>query len=87
MEAIFTELLKNLPSAAAVIITVVYFIRYIEKRDDKESKRDETITHVLTNLSVAVNTLAERQTESHEFLKSAIVEMRTITRRRKNDPN
>jgi hypothetical protein len=84
MESIFTKLIEQLPSAVAIIIVVVYFIRYIGKRDEQEFKRGESTTTILTNLSVIVANLAEKQETNHEYIVKALGDMKSATRRRKD---
>jgi hypothetical protein len=84
MDVFWSELVKSIPSAAAVILVVVYFIRYIEKRDDQEYKRGESTAQILTNLSVIVAGLAEKQESNHSYIVNALGEMKSVTRRRKD---
>lgn len=48
--------MENLPSSLtesvvgiAVIVTVVLFLRYIQRRDDQAKKKDESFTTIISN--------------------------------------
>lgn len=79
------ELIKQLPSAVAIIIVVVYFIRYIQKRDEQETSRNNKTLEILSNMSVAISTVANKQDAHDKAFSEAVADMRTVTRRRKND--
>ena len=85
MEPVIIKLIEQLPSAAAIIIVVVYFIRYIQKRDEQETSRNSKTLEALSNLAIAVNSVAVNQTAHHSAMLDAVSDMRSVTRRRKND--
>jgi hypothetical protein len=91
MDAIWSELIKALPGTAAVIAVVVYFIRYIEKRDVQETKKSESFTVALsmfgdtiTKLTEAITVVAKNQDSHNSEMRGAIQDMRSATRRRKD---
>jgi hypothetical protein len=87
MEVIFTKLIEQLPSAAAIIIVVVYFITYIGKRDVQENKRSEQTLTILTELAKSVNTVSTKQDQHHDAMMAAVSDMRTVTRRNRGGGN
>lgn len=80
-----TKLVEQLPSAVAIIVVVVYFIRYIQKRDEQENIRQEKTLTILTNISVSQERLVSNQSAHHTAMLDAVSDMRSVTRRRKND--
>jgi len=85
MDTVIAELIKQLPSAVAIIVVVVYFIRYIQKRDEQETARNNKTLEILSGMSVAVSTVALKQDAHEKAMSDAIADMRVVTRRRKND--
>ena len=85
MEDVITKLISQMPSAVAIIIVVVYFIRYIRQRDIQEREREDKTLEVLTGLAVAINTVAKQQEAHHASMTDAVADMRNAVRRRKND--
>lgn len=85
MTDIFIKLIEQLPSAAAIIVVVVYFIRYIQRRDEQERDRSNKTLEILSGLSVLVNTVSAKQDAHHIAMMDAVNDMRNATRRRKND--
>jgi hypothetical protein len=82
---ILAKLIEQLPSAVAIIIVVVYFIRYIQKRDEQETERSNKTLETLSNMAVAINTIAKNQESHHSSMLDAVSDMRSVTRRRKNE--
>lgn len=88
MEAMFAKLVEQLPSAAAILVVVILFIQYIDRRDKAEAlKNNETLT-ALQQLTSAIGTMKNSIDVHHAVTMDAIGDMRKTVayNRRKEDP-
>lgn len=77
------KLIEQLPSAAAILIVVFYFIGYIERRDQSEIEKDNKFFTVLTDLVGHIATISEAQKNHDTSMNNAITEMKNLTTQRR----
>ena len=85
IDTVVAKLVEQLPSSAAIIVVVVYFIRYIQKRDDSEKDKTNKYLQVLSELLVGINTVVTKQDAHHSAMMDAVSDMRSTIRQRAHD--
>lgn len=66
MDQILLDLLKQSPSAVAVIVIVLIFVRYLDRRDEGQSAREDARNIILRQLNDACHIFHQNQTERIE---------------------
>ena len=80
MEEIIKDLARQIPSAVAVIIVVILFLRSLEKRDAIFFQQMSQLTD---RISAMENALVSHDSKMDEAIKSMREKTKTQTRRRK----
>ena len=70
MDAIVTKLVEQAPTSVALIVVVVYFISYLEKRD-------RAVTGALDKITDRLQSLENNQIEHNTSMLAAVNEMRS----------
>lgn len=70
MDAIVTKLVEQAPTSVALIVVVVYFINYLEKRD-------RAVTGALDKITDRLQSLENNQIEHNTSMLAAVNEMRS----------
>jgi hypothetical protein len=80
MDAIITKLVEQLPSAVAILIVVVYFIRYIEKRDASDTIKNEKTVQAIDALATKINDVKNTLDIHHALTLDAVNDMKRTVR-------
>ena len=75
MDAVITKLVEQAPTSVALIVVVVFFINYLEKRD-------KAITAALDKITERLQSLEGNQIKHNTSMVAAVSEMRGAIQKR-----
>lgn len=83
-ETLVTSLVNQVPSAAAVIVVVMLFLRSLEKRDASQESRDKLFFEQMQKLTDRINAM-ENALIAHDVKMDEALSTMNRMRRRSSD--